>query len=103
MKSPIPFLRKIAIIEAISLVVLVGIAMPLKYIWHYPLAVKIVGMIHGLLFIVFCLSLAQTFFVAKWPLARAALVFAASIIPFATFVVDRRMPAYEAEFQNRTR
>ena len=47
------FFRKVALLEGISLIVLMGIAMPLKYVWDQPEAVRIVGWIHGILFIVY--------------------------------------------------
>lgn len=99
MKNPIPFLRKIALIEAVSYLVLLGIAMPLKYLADMPLAVRIVGSVHGLLFVIFCVALAQTMFVARWPMGRGALVFVASLIPVATFVIDPKMKRYIEEFQ----
>ncbi len=99
MKNPIPFLRKIALIEAVSYLVLLGIAMPLKYLADMPLAVRIVGSVHGLLFVIFCVSLAQTMLVARWPMGRGVLVFVASLIPVATFVIDPKMKGYIAEFQ----
>lgn len=101
MKNPIPFLRKIGRIEAISFLLLVFVAMPLKYYMRQPMAVKIVGMAHGVLFVIFCLSLLQTTIVAKWPLGRAALIFGAAIIPFGPYLVDGRLQTYQAEFQNR--
>jgi len=99
MKNPIPFLRKTALIEAVSFLVLMGVAMPLKYIWGMPLAVKVVGWIHGILFLIFCGALFRTILAAKWPLARSALIFVAALLPFGPFVVDRRMRAYAEEFR----
>lgn len=96
--NPIPLLRTTAKIEAISFLVLLGVAMPLKYFAGMPLAVKVVGMIHGLLFVAFCAVLLWTFIVARWPLSRAAVTFIASLLPFGPFVVDRRMADYEREF-----
>jgi integral membrane protein len=101
MKNPIPFLRKIAVAEAISFLVLMGVAMPLKYFMDMPVAVKVVGWIHGVLFVIFCGSLLQTMIVAKWPFLRALMIFIAALLPFGPFVIDRRMLSYEAEFQNR--
>lgn len=101
MKNPIPFLRKIGRIEAISFLLLVFVAMPLKYYMGQPKAVSIVGMAHGVLFVIFCLSLLQTTIVAKWPLGRAALIFVAAIIPFGPYLVDGRLKEYEQEFSNR--
>lgn len=99
MKSPILFLRKVALIEAVSFLLLLGIAMPLKYVWGMPLAVKAVGWIHGILFIVFFGALVQAARVAKWSFARTALIFVAALLPFGPFVLDRRMLAFEEEFR----
>ena len=53
MNQAVSFLRKIAWWEAVSYLVLLFIAMPLKYMVGIPVAVKVVGSIHGLLFVVF--------------------------------------------------
>ena len=98
MTNPIARLRTIAIIEGISFLVLLFIAMPLKYIWDQPQAVRIVGMAHGILFVIFCAALLHVTIIAKWPLSRAALLFLASIIPFGPWLIDRRMKDYEADF-----
>ena len=98
MKNPIPFLRKIALLEAVSFLLLLFIAMPLKYALDMPLAVKVTGWIHGALFMIFCVALLQTMLAAKWPISRSAMVFIAALIPFGPFVIDRRMAVYEAEF-----
>jgi len=99
MKNPIPFLRKIALAEAVSYLVLLGIAMPLKYMADMPMAVRVVGSMHGLLFVIFCVALAQTMWVARWPMGRGALVFVASLIPVATFLIDGKMKGYIEEFR----
>lgn len=100
MKNPIPFLRKIAFAEAISFLLLLGVAMPLKYFAGWPLAVRVVGLAHGVLFLTFCFALFRVMFRAKWPMARGALIFAAALLPFGPFVVDRRMQRYEHEFES---
>jgi integral membrane protein len=89
-KNPVPLLRKVAFIEAISFLVLLGIAMPLKYVWGMPAAVQWVGWIHGILFVLFCAVLLETMRIARWPLGRSALVFLAALIPFGPFLIDRR-------------
>jgi integral membrane protein len=53
MRKPFDWFRKTAIAEGISFLVLLGIAMPLKYLAHIPVAVTIAGSIHGILFIAF--------------------------------------------------
>src|SRR5687767_12315450 len=95
--NPIPRLRAIALIEGVSFLVLLFIAMPLKYLAGIPAAVKVVGWIHGVLFIAFCVALVQTTIVAKWSVARAGLVLVAALLPFGPFVLDRRMKGYAAE------
>src|SRR5690349_7104337 len=95
MRNPVHFLRIVAILEAISFLVLLGIAMPLKYIWHIPIAVKIVGLLHGILFITFCVALARAKFAANWSIGRAAIIFIAALLPFGPFIIDRRMKDWE--------
>ena len=99
MKSPIPLLRSIGKIEAISFLILLGIAMPLKYIWHMPLAVRVVGAIHGGLFILFCWALVRAKFRAKWSLAQSTLLFIAALVPLGPFAIDGQLKSYEEEFQ----
>jgi integral membrane protein len=99
MKNPVPFLRRIAIIEAISFIVLLLVAMPLKYLLNLPQAVTAVGSIHGGLFVIFCASLLHTLVLARWPIQRAAMVFVASLLPFVPFFLDRKMRAYEQDYQ----
>ena len=101
-RNPVPMLRRVGLLEACSFLILVGVAMPLKYLAGQPGAVKVFGWIHGLLFIFFCGALLRTIVVARWPLARAALIFVAALLPFGPFVVDRRMKGYAAEFAARS-
>ena len=101
MKNPIPLLRIIALVEGVSFLVLLGIAMPLKYLADLPLAVKVAGWIHGVLFMAFGLLLLQTTVIARWPVARSAALFVAALLPFGPFVMDRRMRSYEEEFRRR--
>lgn len=100
-KNPVPFLRITALVEGVSFLVLLGIAMPLKYFAGLPGAVKVVGWIHGLLFVLFCAALLWTLIAARWPLARGALVFVSALLPFGPFVIDHRMKQYEQEFRQR--
>jgi integral membrane protein len=65
---------------------------------HLPMAVKIAGSIHGVLFVVFCIALWRAWLGARWPLNRAATLFIAALLPFGPFVIDRRMREWEAEF-----
>lgn len=98
MKNPVATLRKTALLEGLSYLVLLGIAMPLKYIWDMPLAVQITGWIHGALFVALC-ALLLAVLLKGWPFYRAALVFIASLLPFGPFLLDRRMVQYEREYE----
>ena len=71
MKNPIAVLRAAALTEGVSFLVLLFVAMPLKYIWEQPMAVRIVGAAHGALWVAFCVMLVYTTILAKWPLGRA--------------------------------
>jgi integral membrane protein len=99
--NPIPILRKIALIEAVSFLILLGIAMPLKYLANMPQAVKVVGWIHGVLFVAFCLALLRAWLATRWPITRPAMLFIAALLPFGPFLIDRRMKQWESEFAKR--
>ena len=99
MMNPVLFLRQVAFLEAISFLLLLGIAMPLKYFAGLPEAVKIVGLLHGLLFIALCLVLWQVRQKADWSIKRALLVFASAFIPFGPFLIDRHLHRYAAEYE----
>ena len=58
--------RAISIIEGISYLILVFLAMPLKYLFEEPMAVKIFGMMHGIFFIFFCIALYNAMKHYKW-------------------------------------
>jgi len=87
-KTPIGRLRLAGFIEGISFLVLLFIAMPLKYIAHIPEAVKIVGWMHGVLFIWFVIALLNVMATQKWKIGKSFLAFLSSLIPFGTFVLD---------------
>ncbi len=92
--NPLRALRVVALVEAISYLVLLGVAMPLKYVRGEPLAVTVVGMLHGLLFLLLVWLLLRAHFEAKWSKRRVWLVFAASLVPLWPFVLDRRVRAW---------
>jgi len=90
MKSMI-LLRYLALLEGISWLMLLFVAMPLKYMAGNPYPVKVVGMTHGLLFIAFVAALTVVLNRKDITAALGAKVFVASFIPFGTFVVDGRL------------
>jgi integral membrane protein len=84
-------LRLIGFLEGASLLVLLGIAMPLKYLAGQPAAVRYVGMGHGLLFVLYVLLVIQVGIARSWSFGKIALALVASIVPFGTFWADRRL------------
>ena len=84
-------LRLLGLLEGTSFVVLLGIAMPLKYLAGRPEMVRVVGMAHGLLFLAFCAAAVQLALVDRWPLRRLAAALAASVLPLGPFVLDARL------------
>jgi len=97
-KNPIPLLRVLGLIEGVSFIVLMGVAMPLKYFAGMPGAVRVFGWAHGVLFTLVCVALARAAILARWPASRAATVFVAAILPFGPFLIDGRMKRWEAEY-----
>ncbi len=92
-------LRIVGIIEGISFLLLLGIAMPLKYLGDIPEAVKVVGWAHGVLFIGFIVLLWLAMQLADWSLKRGAMFFVAALIPFGPFLVDKHLRRYADEAQ----
>lgn len=84
-------LRLLTFLEGLSLILLVGIAMPLKYIYNNPSLVKILGPIHGVLFILFVLNIVTVGIEYKWNFRGTVwMAIIASFIPFGTFYFDHK-------------
>ena len=84
-------LRAIGLSEAVSFLLLLGVAMPLKYWAGYPLAVRVVGWVHGFLFIAYCWALFEAATERDWPWKKSAKLFVAALVPFGPFVTDRSL------------
>ena len=95
MNKKLSWLRKTGIAEGISFLVLLGIAMPLKYIFHQPMAVKIFGWAHGILFMVFLVLAWEVKTDRKKSFKWFALAFLAAIIPTGTFFFDKKLKEEE--------
>ncbi|HEU5166018.1 MAG TPA: DUF3817 domain-containing protein [Chitinophagaceae bacterium] len=85
------WLRKAGIAEGISFLVLLGIAMPLKYVFHQPIAVKIFGWAHGILFTSFLFLAWEVKTDRNKSLKWFATAFLAAIIPTGTFLFDKKL------------
>ena len=71
--------------------------MPLKYLADLPLAVRIVGSVHGVLFLIFMVALYRAGSERGWPFRRWLTAFVSSLVPFGTFVFDRSLRREIAE------
>lgn len=83
--------KTIAILEGLSFLVLLGIAMPIKYVLGKPEATQIIGMAHGVLFIAYVLMVVPIRKQLNWNFKTTALALTASVLPFGPFVVDRKL------------
>lgn len=84
-------LRKAGLAEGISFIVLLLIAMPLKYIFQLPMAVKIVGWLHGILFVGFLVLAFEFRSDRKLSFKWLAIAFLAALIPTGTFFFDKEL------------
>jgi integral membrane protein len=80
--------RLVAWFEGISFLLLLGVAMPLKYVFAMPMAVRIIGMAHGVLFIVFLILL--TVVVKRYALSKSVWGWGclAALLPAGPFIFD---------------
>lgn len=90
-------LRVVGFLEGISFLLLLFVAMPMKYIFDNPILVKYVGMGHGVLFILFLIVLFVVCEKQKWSLKMFILGLIASILPFGPFVFDTKIKKLEPE------
>jgi len=82
--------RVMAYIVGVFLLILVFVAMPLKYFADQPTLVAIVGPIHGFLYMVYLVTAFDLAVRAKWPFTRTVLVLLAGTIPVMSFVAERK-------------
>jgi integral membrane protein len=83
-------LRILAIVEGISYLVLLGVCVPLKYIFDIPEPTRPVGAAHGALFVAYCLWVLIVARQKQWSIGITFISLAASLLPFATFVVEKK-------------
>lgn len=90
MNLSIKSFKIISVLEALSFLILLGIAMPLKYMAEIPEPVSIFGMVHGVLFIVYIIG---AFFMKEklnWSIQTLLIVIVCSVLPFGPFYADRK-------------
>ncbi len=91
LSSSLGRLRVVAFTEGVSFMVLLLIAMPLKYAAGRPEAVKHVGMAHGLLFVLYVILLVTVGLERGWSARKMVLGFIASLVPLGTFWADKKL------------
>jgi integral membrane protein len=90
-------LRLVGRLEALSFLILVGIAMPLKYVAGRPEFVKWTGWFHGILFVVYVAFVLAAWQRHRWPFIRPFLLGCASLIPFGPFLLEKRLAQWESK------
>jgi integral membrane protein len=88
LKSSIGRLRVVGVVEGVSFLLLLGVAMPLKYMAGMPQMVSVVGMAHGLLWLLFVAAVLDVRMRRGWPVSRVAVALLSSVLPFGPFVLD---------------
>ncbi|TAD82831.1 MAG: DUF3817 domain-containing protein [Bacteroidetes bacterium] len=84
-------LRRVGTAEGISYLLLLFVAMPLKYLANIPQPVSVIGMAHGVLFVLYVAGLYYAWQAYKLPFKQAALGMVCSMLPFGPFVFDKTL------------
>ena len=82
--------RIIAFVEGISYLLLLFIAVPIKYLLSNDSFVKLLGMPHGVFFIIYILLAIRFVLIKKTSIKDSMIILIASLIPFGTFYVDKK-------------
>jgi integral membrane protein len=88
-------LRLVGRLEAVSFLLLLGVAMPLKYLLDVPFATKVVGWGHGVLFMVYCVLVLQAAAEYRFKHTLTAGLVVAALLPFGPFFAEKRLDAIQ--------
>lgn len=80
----------VSILEGTSFLVLLLIAMPLKYIWDAPQMVEVVGMMHGVLFVLYIMGALWLYKALEWNIKTLLVVCVSSVLPLGPFYVEKK-------------
>jgi len=94
LKTPLGRYRLLAYIVGVGLVVLVFVGVPLRYGLDFPYIAKYVGMLHGFLYIVYCVACLELVLRYRLHVVRLLLMAAAGFVPFLSFVMERKTTQY---------
>ncbi len=90
LKNQVKLFKWISILEGLSFLVLLLVAMPLKYIYDMPEMVRQVGMAHGILFMAYVLGGILLIKPMNWSLTQIGIILGCSVLPFGPFYVERK-------------
>jgi integral membrane protein len=90
LENKIKTFRWISILEGTSFLLLLFLAMPLKYFFDYPQMVQVVGMAHGILFIAYVLGAFLMYKPLNWRPNTLLIVTACSVVPFGPFYIENK-------------
>ncbi|SKB31948.1 integral membrane protein [Salegentibacter holothuriorum] len=82
--------KYVSILEGLSFLLLLFIAMPLKYIWEMPEMVQQIGMAHGVLFIAYVMGAVWLYKPLNWNFKSLLIVLGCSLVPFGPFYVEKK-------------
>ncbi len=85
--------RAVSLLEGVSYLLLLGVAVPVKYLLHEPVMVRVLGRVHGALFVLFVLALVRAAAAGEWRASRSVTAFVASVVPFGAFWFERKLRA----------
>jgi integral membrane protein len=91
LRSPLGRLRVIGVVEGASFLLLLGVAMPLKYAFGQPWMVSVVGAAHGGLWIAYLVAVVNVRLSLGWSWRKVAQALVASVVPFGPFVLEPRL------------
>lgn len=97
--APLFLVRVAGIIDGISLITLLGIAMPLKYLMDIPEAVTLVGTIHGWIFLVYLLTIIYAQLTIQWNAIWTVICLGVAFIPLGNFVLEFILRKRKEQFQ----
>lgn len=95
-KTALGRFRFMGLLDGSSLVILLFMAMPLKYWFSIPEAVTVAGMVHGYIFLVYLIAIVYAQFAVRWPFRFTIGAIISAFIPFGNFVLDSRLKRLQA-------
>ena len=86
-----------SLLEGASFILLMGVAMPLKYLFTMPQAVQVLGWVHGALFIALCFLAVVSVLCGKLNFGHGGMIFLAALLPCGPFLLDKYLRRWEKQ------